>query len=326
MVSHCSTSNCVCVFEIPVTELKAIKMVNATTVEVQIPPSNFSDKFNIRLEVDGIQCQPDGGDANEMQMQSPLDDLDSELVQALGRQAHALPGSGGQLFPTLLHWAAYHGLEKTAVVLLGLPGAAVDIRQANRNGRNAHEMAADRGHQDLAVLIRSKLALSENASAYDVPRSQKDWYVVPPPPKPVQDTDDEDSYTPMQPRSNSAGSRFDVQGIQPRSHRTRSLNDDILNVMKSRPPSRQEFIKTFCNLSGQEVILKDDDFGPINLDLDTGPRCCSTSSDESKVIEDRPKAGSWTSLFTHFKPGSSRKDPAKKYSTLPSKLPINKKC
>ena len=90
-------------------------------------------------------------------------------------------------------------------------------------------MAETRDHKDLAQTLRSKMK-SEAASVgvyrhrydypataaggggpgcYDVPRKQEDWYVVPPPPRPVKKApvavkkdleDEEGSYITMQVR------------------------------------------------------------------------------------------------------------------------------
>ena len=291
-------------------------------------------------------------------------------------------------FPTFLHWAAYHGLEKTVVTLLTLPGSHDAAIVANIDGKVAHELAETRNHMDLARLLRTKLQLrnghkydypgispsyenepflmtptktidrgstpsSCSESTYDTPRSLENWYVVPPPPVPVSRgvPEPESSYVSMKPRSNSTGSQKLVEsssgaiskvksnsttviGSKPdsichRNERARSYSEEKneYSFYSSKPPSREEFIKTCNNLLGQEVVLKDfhNPDEEVKFDL------------EKENVKDHEKSRP-VNIPGRSKKGSPTKDLSKvgskfgrnlfkvsKYSTLPSKLPLSKK-
>ena len=60
------------------------------------------------------------------------------------------------MFPTLIHWAAYKGLDKAIVSLLNLPGATLAAEQLNCTGKSASEMAKEKGYLNIWSLIESK--------------------------------------------------------------------------------------------------------------------------------------------------------------------------
>ena len=79
---------------------------------------------------------------------SPLMDLKSN--------SGATKKSTCSKYPTLIHWAAYKGLDKSVIALLDLPGAITAAQQLNCNERSASEMAKIQGHLNLSILLESK--------------------------------------------------------------------------------------------------------------------------------------------------------------------------
>uniref|UniRef100_A0A8C6TB46 DBB domain-containing protein n=1 Tax=Neogobius melanostomus TaxID=47308 RepID=A0A8C6TB46_9GOBI len=59
--------------------------------------------------------------------------------------------------PTLLHFAALHGLKGLSSVLLQCPGAAKAVQAANRHGDTPTEIAEKHGHTELHVLLKETL-------------------------------------------------------------------------------------------------------------------------------------------------------------------------
>lgn len=63
----------------------------------------------------------------------------------------------GDKFPTLIHWAAYHGMDKLIISLLNLPGSNTAAQLLNRDKKSASEMAKCRGFHHISALIDSKI-------------------------------------------------------------------------------------------------------------------------------------------------------------------------
>ena len=64
------------------------------------------------------------------------------------------------MFPTLIHWAAYYGMDKLVVSLLNLPGSNIAAQQLNCNLRTSSEMAKDQGYLHIYELIESRVSLT----------------------------------------------------------------------------------------------------------------------------------------------------------------------
>jgi ankyrin repeat protein len=56
--------------------------------------------------------------------------------------------------PTLIHWAARHGLPKTVQALMALPEAAEASTRQNSHLLTAAEIAHRHGHLEVAHLLR----------------------------------------------------------------------------------------------------------------------------------------------------------------------------
>ncbi|XP_026865749.2 B-cell scaffold protein with ankyrin repeats [Electrophorus electricus] len=76
--------------------------------------------------------------------------------------------------PTLLHFAAEHGLRDLASVLLQCPGAPQALRTADRLGHTPLALAHARGHSHLHVLLQESLAMitgegcNDDTSVYEL--------------------------------------------------------------------------------------------------------------------------------------------------------------
>ncbi|KAK3588962.1 hypothetical protein CHS0354_043133 [Potamilus streckersoni] len=74
-------------------------------------------------------------------------------------------------FPTLLHFAAYHGLPDLCSCLLDFPGSFSAFVTYNKDGKNPAELAADSGHQELAdfleMFMETEAAISDMGEVYE---------------------------------------------------------------------------------------------------------------------------------------------------------------
>ncbi|KAL3876107.1 hypothetical protein ACJMK2_033985 [Sinanodonta woodiana] len=74
-------------------------------------------------------------------------------------------------FPTLLHFAAHHGLSELCSCLLDFPGSFSAFVTYNKDGKNPAELAADSGYQELAdfleMFMETEAAISDMGEAYE---------------------------------------------------------------------------------------------------------------------------------------------------------------
>jgi hypothetical protein len=66
------------------------------------------------------------------------------------RVKHVISPADDSEFPSLLHFAASHGLVKLVSVLLGCPGASIANEMKNGASMNPAQMAQSNGHFELA--------------------------------------------------------------------------------------------------------------------------------------------------------------------------------
>lgn len=59
--------------------------------------------------------------------------------------------------PTLLHFAAQHGLINLGSVLLQCPGAVRAVQTVNRHGHTPIQIARNYGHNELHILLKETL-------------------------------------------------------------------------------------------------------------------------------------------------------------------------
>ncbi|XP_072544689.1 B-cell scaffold protein with ankyrin repeats-like [Salminus brasiliensis] len=94
--------------------------------------------------------------------------------QGLQNDQTASGASHSKDIPTLLHFAAQHGLKDLASILLQCPGAHQALRTTNRLGHTPLVLAHTYGHSQLHVLLQESLALSsgddgnDDASVYEL--------------------------------------------------------------------------------------------------------------------------------------------------------------
>ena len=59
------------------------------------------------------------------------------------------------LYPTLLHFSTYHGLDQLTSALLDCPGSQHALKVPNSNGQTPLDIANQAGHHDLAEILRA---------------------------------------------------------------------------------------------------------------------------------------------------------------------------
>ena len=62
-----------------------------------------------------------------------------------------------QYFPTLLHFAAFHGLQDLCNALLDMPGAIAAFHKKNIDDKDPLDLAEERGHEELADFMSAFL-------------------------------------------------------------------------------------------------------------------------------------------------------------------------
>ena len=108
------------------------------------------------------------------------------------------------LYPTLLHFSTYHGLDQLTSALLDCPGSQHALKVPNSNGQTPLDIANQAGHHDLAEILRAhqhdppKLShiydYIKQASSRPISSGLSDYsgpdpaYQVPPPPRPLEST------------------------------------------------------------------------------------------------------------------------------------------
>uniref|UniRef100_A0A3B1IZ82 B cell scaffold protein with ankyrin repeats 1 n=1 Tax=Astyanax mexicanus TaxID=7994 RepID=A0A3B1IZ82_ASTMX len=94
--------------------------------------------------------------------------------QGLLNDQTAAAASHSEEIPTLLHFAAQHGLKDLASAVLQCPGAQQALRTRNRLGHTPLVLAHSYGHSQLHVFLQESLALSsaddcsDDASVYEL--------------------------------------------------------------------------------------------------------------------------------------------------------------
>lgn len=117
--------------------------------------------------------------------------------------------TGHEEYPTMLHFAAKHGLEKLSWHLLESPGGEQACQLRNSSQLTPADVAEASNHQKLAQALRAYVQMTELTSMYSIlkgisdghhqqptgddpdanymlPRPLNDSYLVPPAPRPVQ--------------------------------------------------------------------------------------------------------------------------------------------
>ncbi|KAI4905060.1 hypothetical protein NFI96_016037, partial [Prochilodus magdalenae] len=137
--------------------------------------------------------------------------------------------------PTLLHFAAQHGLKDLASILLQCPGAQQALRTSNRLGHTPLVLAHTHGHSQLHVLLQESMAMSsgedgDDTSVYELMGSAGNLQVT-------------DSHVETQARGSRDGERAEKEG-DPYAHMGSNNEeyDTILTssssvVIANRPPA-----------------------------------------------------------------------------------------
>uniref|UniRef100_A0A9J7WWY1 DBB domain-containing protein n=2 Tax=Cyprinus carpio TaxID=7962 RepID=A0A9J7WWY1_CYPCA len=103
--------------------------------------------------------------------------------------------------PTLLHFAAQHGLRDLASALLQCPGSRQALKIPNSHGHTPLDLAHIHGHNQLYILLQESLTLDDNdgntdTSVYELMgRADNLWLVDPN--EEHQNNEDENVYTPL---------------------------------------------------------------------------------------------------------------------------------
>ncbi|KAL1270906.1 hypothetical protein QQF64_029922, partial [Cirrhinus molitorella] len=144
---------------------------------------------------------------------SSLEKLDQTLASCLMRKMPTRAFQGlecdqspaaechSEDIPTLMHFAAQHGLRDLASALLQCPGSRHALNIPNSHGHTPLDLAHIHGHNQLYILLQESLVLDDNDSNIDTGvyemMGRADNLQVVDPNEEHQNNEDENVYTPL---------------------------------------------------------------------------------------------------------------------------------
>ena len=312
-------------------DIKNFKLIQDTIIEITFSEYELNGVFmKIKLEINDLKLVLDQQQTGIIQIRkNPLQDIDQYLSSYLEQMNSGSIEIKNKKVPTLLHYAGKHGMIKLARTIFQLPGGLQMASMVNEDGLNARDLAIHAGHLDLAKLLKANSdqpqqprdyefpvlrqftppmsPMSDTNSYYDIPRNSEQFYVVPPPPRPVEakkGQNNSTSYVPMLPKMPAKSENPDSHSIE-RNECSKSedvKNNNDINVRPiiraqslskeagpqqppNQPQSRQELIMSLKKTRSLEVLHDDIPslYGKVGMEKDK----MSLDFESNKIILDK---------------------------------------
>ena len=312
-------------------DIKNFKLIQDTIIEITFSEYELNGVFmKIKLEINDLKLVLDQQQTGIIQIRkNPLQDIDQYLSSYLEQMNSGSIEIKNKKVPTLLHYAGKHGMIKLARTIFQLPGGLQMASMVNEDGLNARDLAIHAGHLDLAKLLKANSdqpqqprdyefpvlrqftppmsPMSDTNSYYDIPRNSEQFYVVPPPPRPVEakkGQNNSTSYVPMLPKMPAKSENPDSHSIE-RNECSKSedvKNNNDINVRPiiraqsltketepqqppNQPQSRQELIMSLKKTRSLEVLHDDIPslYGKVGMEKDK----MSLDFESNKIMLDK---------------------------------------
>ena len=312
-------------------DIKNFKLIQDTIIEITFSEYELNGVFmKIKLEINDLKLVLDQQQTGIIQIRkNPLQDIDQYLSSYLEQMNSGSIEIKNKKVPTLLHYAGKHGMIKLARTIFQLPGGLQMASMVNEDGLNARDLAIHAGHLDLAKLLKANSdqpqqprdyefpvlrqftppmsPMSDTNSYYDIPRNSEQFYVVPPPPRPVEakkGQNNSTSYVPMLPKMPAKSENPDSHSIErnecSKSEDVKNNNDinerPIIRAQSltkeagpqqppNQPQSRQELIMSLKKTRSLEVLHDDIPslYGKVGMEKDK----MSLDFESNKIILDK---------------------------------------